>query len=140
MSVEEVFSRYHVGWVTKNPALIASLHSQNTVFQLHDGSAAVVGRVALRAHCIGMFEQFDFAFEMGRFFHGVDHWVFEWAMILNLVGRDGAPFTARVDMLDVVTINQDALVTRKDVYMNGAQASTAFEKAGISRERSSRTA
>ena len=47
-SLREVFERYHVGWETRNPDLIASLHSDDTVFHVHDGSAAVHGREALR--------------------------------------------------------------------------------------------
>ena len=62
----DVFERYHVGWETKNPDLIASLHSEDTVFHVHDGSAAVHGREALRQRCIDMFAKFDFSFEMGR--------------------------------------------------------------------------
>jgi SnoaL-like domain len=126
MSVEEIFARYHGGWDTKNPDLIASLHSEDTVFQLHDGTPPVYGREALRASCMEMFERFEFEFEMGRFFHGTDHWVFEWAMVLQLKDGDGVPFAARVEMLDLVTIDDDYLVKSKDVYMNGRQASAAF--------------
>jgi hypothetical protein len=133
MSIEDVFARYHVGWDTKNPDLIASLHSQDTVFQLHDGTPPVHGREALRANCAQMFKTFDFALEMGRFFHGPNHWVFEWTMVLKLKSTDGVPFTARVEMLDLVTIDSAHLVTRKDVYMNGSQAAAAFQQAGILR-------
>ena len=131
MSIDAVFARYHVGWDTKNPDLIAALHSKDTVFQLHDGTPPVHGREALRANCVEMFATFDFEFEMGRFFHGPDHWVFEWAMVLKLKDADGVGFTARVEMLDLVTIDSDHLVTRKDVYMNGAQAGAAFQRAGL---------
>lgn len=133
MSLDDVFARYHVGWETKNPDLIASLHSKDTVFQLHDGTPPVHGRNALRASCVTMFKTFDFELEMGRFFHGPDHWVFEWIMVLKLKDAAGVPFTARVEMLDLVTIDSDQLVTRKDVYMNGGQAAAAFQRAGIVR-------
>jgi hypothetical protein len=36
-------------------------------------------------------------------------------------------------MLDVVTLNRAGEVTRKDVYMNGAEAQAAFARAGIAR-------
>ena len=39
---EALFSAYHVGWETRNPELIASLHSVDTVFHMHDGSEPVV--------------------------------------------------------------------------------------------------
>ncbi|MBR1190688.1 nuclear transport factor 2 family protein [Bradyrhizobium sp. AUGA SZCCT0160] len=131
--LQEVFERYHVGWETKNPDLIASLHSDDTVFHVHDGSAAVHGREALRQRCTDTFAKFDFSFEMGRRFYGDEHWVFEWTMVLALKEPGGAPFTARVEMLDVVTVNSRGEVTRKDVYMNGGEAQAAFARAGIQR-------
>ncbi len=132
-SLRDVFERYHVGWETKNPDLIASLHSEDTVFHVHDGAAAVRGREALRQHCIDTFAKFDFSFEMGRWFSGDAHWVFEWTMVLALKEPGGAPFTAKVEMLDVVTVNPRGEVTRKDVYMNGGEAQAAFARAGIQR-------
>ena len=133
ISLPDVFERYHVGWETKNPDLIASLHSEDTVFHVHDGSDAVHGRQALRQRCIETLEKFDFSFEMGRRIYGDDHWVFEWTMVLALKEPGGAPFTARVEMLDVVTVNGRGEVTRKDVYMNGGETRTAFARAGIQR-------
>jgi hypothetical protein len=128
-----VFDRYHVGWETRNPDLIASLHSEDTVFHIHDGSAAVHGREALRQSCIETFRKFDFSFETVRWLDGGDHWVFEWIMVLALKEPGGAPFTARVGMLDVVTVNARGEVTHKDVYMNGGEAQAAFARAGIQR-------
>lgn len=128
-----IFERYHVGWETRNPDLIASLHSEDTVFWLHDGSEPVNGRAALRKHSAELFASFPFTFEVGRLLYGEDHWVFEWTMVLSLAATDGSPFTARVEMLDVVTVNPRGEVTRKDVYMNGKQTQAAFAKAGITR-------
>jgi hypothetical protein len=36
--LRDVFERYHVGWETRNPDLIASLRSEDAVFHVHDGS------------------------------------------------------------------------------------------------------
>jgi hypothetical protein len=128
-----IFERYHVGWETRNPDMIASLHSEDTIFWVHDGSDPVKGRDALRRHCAGLFAAFDFSFAMGRRLYGEDHWIFEWTMILSLAEPDGSRFTARVEMLDVVTVNPLGEVARKDVYMNGKQAEAAFARAGIER-------
>ena len=128
-----IFERYHVGWETRNPDMIASFHSEDSIFWLHDGSDPVKGRDALRRHCAGLFAAFDFSFEMGRRLYGEDHWIFEWTMILSLAEPDGTPFTARVEMLDVVTVNRRGEVARKDVYMNGKQSEAAFARAGIQR-------
>ena len=128
-----LFGRYHAAWEMRDPDLIASLHSEDSVFWVHDGSAPVEGRDALRRHCAGLFAAFDFALAMGRQLYGDDHWIFEWTMVLSLAEPDGSPFTARVEMLDVVTVNPQGEVARKDVYMNGKQAQAAFARAGIER-------
>lgn len=128
-----VFARYHVGWETRDPELIASLHAEDTVFWLHDGSEPVTGRDALRRHCVELFAAFRFTHVTGRLLYGEDHWTLEWTMVLSLEQPDGSPFTARVEMLDVVTVNARGEVARKDVYMNGKQAQAAFARAGIQR-------
>jgi hypothetical protein len=128
-----IFERYHLGWETRNPDMIASLHSEDTIFWLHDGSDPVKGRDALRRQCAGLFAAFDFSLAIGRQLYGEDHWVLEWTMNLSLAEPDGSPFTARVEMLDVVTVNPLGEVSRKDVYMNGKQAEAAFARAGIER-------
>ena len=128
-----IFARYHVGWETRDPDLIASLHSEDTIFWLHDGSDPVTGRDALRRHCAGLFASFDFTHEVGRQLYGADHWVIEWTMVLSLAEPDGSPFVARVEMLDVVTVDALGEVARKDVYMNGRQSQAAFSRAGVER-------
>ena len=128
-----IYERAHLGWETKNPDLIASLHSEDTIFWLHDGSEPVKGREALRRHCAGLFAAFKFSHAMGRLLYGDDHWILEWTMVLSLAEPDGSPFTARVEMLDVVTVNPLGEVVRKDVYMNGKQSQAAFARAGIER-------
>jgi hypothetical protein len=133
LSVAALFDRYHVGWETKDPDLIASLHSEDTIFALHDGTEPVTGRERLREHCRQLFATFDFSMEMGRRLYGDDHWVFEWTMLLTLTEPGGAPFTARVGMLDVVTLNPAGEVVRKDVYPNGREMHGAFVRAGIDR-------
>jgi len=133
LSLPDLFARYHVGWETRDPPLIASLHAEDSVFHVHDGSEPVHGRDALRRHCAELFARFDWSCEMGRRLDGADHWVFEWTMVLALREPGGVPFIARVETLDVVTLNRAGEVTRKDVYMNGAQAQAAFARAGIAR-------
>ena len=131
LDTQALFDRYHVGWVTRDPDLIASLHSDDTIFWLHDEAGPIHGREALRKHCVELFGRYTFGFEEGRMFFGPDYWIFEWSMVLDLADKDGKPFTAKVEMLDVVTVNQAGEVTRKDVYMNGAQRRDAFGRAGL---------
>ena len=127
-----LFARYHVGWKTRNPDLIASLHSDDTIFWVHDGSEPPIkGREALRQYCVGLFAKYEFGFEEGRTLFGADYWVFEWTMVMDLGDTKGSPFTARIEMLDVVTVNPAGEVTRKDVYVNGAQRAAAYSRAGL---------
>ena len=84
-----IFECYHVGWETRDPDMIASLHSEDTVFWLHDGSDPVTGRNALRQHCVELFAAFDFSHVMGRVLYGEDHWTLEWTIVLSLAERDG---------------------------------------------------
>ena len=132
-SVESLFARYHVGWETRDPDLIASLHSEDTTYWLHDGSKPVLGREALRRHCADLFATYKFSFEAGRTLYGDGHWLFEYAMVFDLNDEAGTPFHAKVEMVDVVTVDDAGLVTGKHVYMNGAQAQAAFRRAGIER-------
>lgn len=131
--LQRVFERYHIGWETRNPDLIASLHSEDTVFHVHDGSPAVHGRDALRKRCADTFEKFDFSFESKRRFYGDDHWVYEYALVFALKEPGGAPFKARIEMIDLVTVNASGEVTEKHVYMNAGEAQAAFARAGIQR-------
>lgn len=131
LDTQALFARYHVGWKTRSPDLIASLHSDDTIFWLHDGDGPIHGREALHKHCVDMFADYRFGLEEGRMFFGASYWIFEWMMVLDLTDKDGKPFTAKVEMLDVVTVNQAGEVTRKDVYINGAQRRDAFSRAGF---------
>lgn len=128
-----LFDRYHVAWEKRNANAIASLHSEDTMFWLHDGSEPVQGRDALRQHCAALFDAYAFSLVVDRLLFGDDHWILEWTMVLSLADLDGHPFTARVEMLDVVTVNARGEVARKDVYLNGKQSQQALSRAGMQR-------
>lgn len=135
LDTQALFARYHVGWKTRNPDLIASLHSEDAIFWVHDGAEPIKGREPLRRYCAELFAKSPFGFEEGRMFFGTDYWIMEWAGIMDLVDTAGRPFTARIEMLDVVTVNPAGEVTRKDVYVNGAQRLDAFTRAGLDASR-----
>ncbi|MES2167554.1 MAG: nuclear transport factor 2 family protein [Pseudomonadota bacterium] len=135
LDTQALFDRYHVGWKTRNPEMIASLHSEDSIFWVHDGAEPINGRDALRRYCAELFATSPFGFEEGRMFFGVDYWVMEWSAVIDQVDTAGKPFTAKVEMLDVVTVNPAGEVTRKDVYVNGPQRVEAFTRAGLSPSR-----
>lgn len=131
LDTKSVFERYHKGWEARDPDLIASLHSADTVFHIHDGSEPVTGREALRAQCAGLFDQYKFSLEVVRLLCGDAFWAFEWLMVMDLTDSKGESFTAKIEMLDIVTLNDAREVLRKDVFMNGAQRTDAFIRAGM---------
>ena len=127
-ALKAAFGRYHVGWETQDAGLVASLHSADSVFLLHDGSPAVVGRDNIQRHVEGLFRKYPaLAFEPDtRTLFGDGRWVFEYTMVLGSAGQ-----TARVRMIDVVDVNADGEVTRKEVFLDPAQAQAALAKAGL---------
>jgi uncharacterized protein (TIGR02246 family) len=127
-ALKAAFDRYHVGWETQDAGLIASLHSADSVFLLHDGSPAVVGRDNIRRHCEGLFAKYPaLAFEPNtRTLFGENRWVFEYTMALGSADK-----TARIPMVDVVDVNADGEVTRKEVFLDPTQAQAALAKAGL---------
>jgi hypothetical protein len=133
LPTEAMFERYHVGWKTKDPDLIASLHSLDTIFLLHDGSPPVEGRDALRDHCRTLFATYDFSMIEGRRIYGEDYWIFDWTMVLTLPLAGGEAFVAHVDMVDVVMVNEVGEVVSKDVYPDAQAMAAAFARAGIAR-------
>jgi len=91
----------------------------------------VQGRAALRERFAAVFENFaGYRAEVQRLVLGDAHWVLEWTMVVDLVDTDGQPFTARIDLLDVVDVDRQGQVVRKDVYVDGAQQLAAYRRAG----------
>ncbi len=129
--VEGLFNRYHAAWEAKDADAIAALHSEDSTFVLRTGEERVRGRAALRAHFAAIFDTYPgFRAEVHRLIVGAGHWVLEWTMVLDLPGGDGRPGTARVDLVDVVDVDADGLVARKDVYADGSQLAAALGRAG----------
>jgi len=130
VSAEQAFAQYHLGWEARDPDQIVSRHSPDSTFWLHDGSDPVKGRPALRAHFAQLLTNLDFRFDSHRVLYGERHWVSEWTMVVDLVDPEGQPFTARVDMVDVVDFDDAGEVTRKDTYVDDVQRRAAFARAG----------
>ena len=96
--------------------------SEDSSFALRAGEPRSTGSAALRAHFAIVFEACpDYQSAIRRLILGPTHWVLEWTMTVDLVDTEGQPFTAHIDLLDVVDINPAGEVTRKDVYVDGTQ-------------------
>lgn len=126
--IEAVAGRYGEAWNSQDLALIVSLHTDDSVFQLHAGGAEVRGREALEATFGGFLAQFpDIHFEPRRLRTGADHWVLESTMSgtlarpLELDGAVAEPGRrVSVDAVDVIAV-EDGLVARKDTYLDAVE-------------------
>lgn len=118
LDLKAISERYFAAWATRDPDAIAALHTADTRFWTHTGSAAVVGRANVRAAFAGIFEQFpEFTWETYRVLYGADHWILDWALISGDI---------RFDCLDVVSVSPDGLVARKDTFVDPAQLQAAL--------------
>jgi ketosteroid isomerase-like protein len=113
-SVEELAARYQEAWNSRDLDAIASLHTVDSVFQLHAvGGQEVVGRDAIRATFAAFVDQFpDVHFARERLRVGSGHWVFESKLT-------AASAEVEIDCIDVIEVG-DGLVARKDTYLDTA--------------------
>jgi ketosteroid isomerase-like protein len=122
LTVEELAVAYHGAWVEREPDGIISLHSEDTVFQMHGVADPATGNVDVRELIVALLQLVpDIAFEPKRLYSGEDHIVFEYDMSGTF---DGGPFVC--DGVDVIAV-ADGLVTRKETYVD---AITLTEQVG----------
>ena len=118
VDLKAISERYFAAWADRDPDAIVALHTDDTRFWTHLGSEAVVGRDAVRAAFVELFDTFpDFSFETYRVLYGEDHWVLDWALISGDI---------RFDCLDVVVVSPDGLVARKDTFVDSVQLQAAI--------------
>jgi len=123
--LEQVAERYFTAWARRDPDAIVQLHTEDTQFWAHGSGDPVVGREAVRETFASIFELFpEFGFEAYRVLYGPGFWVLDWALTARLHGRP-----VRFDALDVVTVDPDGLVVRKDTFVDHAQMQAALDPA-----------
>lgn len=117
LDLHAVSERYFAAWADRDPDAIVALHTADTRFWTHLGGDPVVGREAVRATFAELFVQFpEFSFEVYRIFYGDAHWMLDWALISGDI---------RFDCLDIVEVNSDGLVSRKDTFVDSVQLQAA---------------
>jgi hypothetical protein len=125
LDIRKISEEYFAAWEACDPDRIAELHSANSRFQLHAGGELAEGREAVRQAFADIFVQWPgFDFETHRVLYGEDHWVLDWDLLATLeVELDGRQVDkpARLHCLDVVTIDEEGLVSRKDTFVDVAQ-------------------
>jgi ketosteroid isomerase-like protein len=112
-SLMEFAKDYSGAWAVHDPDAIAAMHTDDSVFDLHDVVAPATGRAAIR-DLIGALLTIvpDLRFELKRAHFGAEHFVTEYVMAGT---ADGKPF--RIAGADVFTMH-DGLVGRKDTYLD----------------------
>ena len=128
--VRALFERYAATFATHDVEAITALHAEDTEFRLRLDGEPARGRAAVAETFAGFFAAWPrFGFEVHRVLVGADHWVLDWAATAELTRPDGTPVPVRFDCLDVVTVDAEGLVTRKDTFVDHAQAQAALAAA-----------
>ena len=112
-SFVEFAKEYSGAWAVHDPDAIAAMHTDDSVFDLHDVGAPATGRAAVRDLIAVLFTVVpDLQFQLKRAHFGAEHFVTEYVMTGT---ADGKPFG--IAGADVFTM-RDGLVGRKDTYLD----------------------
>lgn len=126
LNVAAIAERYAAAWISHKPEAIIALHAQHSTFQAHGRTGAIGGLDALRSEFAQIFERYPgFGVETHRLLLGDRHWTLDWTLTFQPPGKTRRGFRA----LDVVEIDDNGLVTRKDTFFDFAQVKAAHEAA-----------
>lgn len=119
LDVQHLADAYFAAWETHDPDRIAALHTADTQFQIHTaGAEPVIGRDHIREAFANVLEQFPgYACETHRLLLGEDHWIVDWTLRSDI---------GELDCLDVVALDADGLIRRKDTYVEPADLEAVF--------------
>jgi hypothetical protein len=132
MDLEQISESYFAAWAARDPDAIAAMHSEDTRFWSHLGTPAIEGRGAVRDHFASLFETFpEFGFETYRVLFGPGFWVLDWKLTFLPAG---ASERAGFDCLDVVNVDADGLVVRKDTFVDTVQLQAALPGVDVESE------
>jgi ketosteroid isomerase-like protein len=112
-SLVDLAKEYSAAWAEHDPDAIAAMHTEDSVFEMHNIHAPATGREAVRALIAILVAAVpDVHFQPTRAHFGADHFVTEYVMSGTAEGKRFAIAGA-----DVLTI-RDGLVARKDSYLD----------------------
>ena len=112
-SLVEFAKGYSGAWAVHDPDAIAAMHTDDSVFDLHDIGASATGRAAVRDLIATLLNAVpDLRFEPKRIHFGAEHFVTEYVMSGTAQNKQFAIAGA-----DVFTM-RDGLVSRKDTYLD----------------------
>lgn len=125
--MQTIFDRYSAAWTARDPDRIAALHTPETVFRLRLDQPPVTGREQVRATFAALFEQWpEFGFATDRVHLGPHHWVLDWTLTSVLTDPDGTRRSVRFDCADIVVVDSEGLVERKDTFVDFLQVQHAL--------------
>lgn len=126
LNIADIAERYAAAWLSHNPNTILALHAPDSTFQAHGRTGVIRGNDALRTEFAKIFERYpSFGVETHRLLLGDEHWTLDWTLTFQPPGKERRGFRA----LDVVEVDANGLVTRKDTFFDFAQVKAALEAA-----------
>ena len=112
-SLMQFAKEYSGAWAVHEPDAIAAMHTDDSVFELHDVGAPATGRAAVRDLIATLLTAVpDLRFEPKRVHFGDEHFVTEYVMTVT---AEGKPLS--IAGADVFTM-REGLVGRKDTYLD----------------------
>lgn len=130
--LEQISERYFAQWEARDPDGIVALHTEDTTFQSHLGADPVRGRDAVRETFAGFFEQFpEFGFETHRVLFGEGFWILDWDLTFV---PEGETERRGFHCLDVVNVDADGLVSRKETFIDMVQLQAALPGVDVEAE------
>jgi len=130
LDIEQIYQRYIAAWRARDVDAILGLHAEETQYRYRAGQSPAVGPDAVRSAFASIFRRWPgYDFEEYRVLFGRDHWVLDWALIVTERGWASRPVEFRVDCVDIVTVDGEGLVTRKDTFVDMSHVRTAVRRA-----------
>jgi steroid delta-isomerase-like uncharacterized protein len=112
-NLAEFAKEYSGAWALHDPDAIVAMHTDDSVFDLHDVGASAIGRAAVLDLIATLLTAVpDLRFQPKRVHFGSDHFVTEYVISGTAEGNSFAIAGA-----DVFTM-RDGLVARKDTYLD----------------------
>jgi len=128
VDIESIQAAYVVAWADRDVDRIVSMHATDTQFWMHINEQPITGLAAVHDAFTKIFDDYaDFRFTTYRIIHGPQHWVLDWALETSARASDGSLRPLRWDCLDIVTVNDNGKVVRKDTFVDYPQAEAAMQ-------------
>ncbi len=125
LDIRALFDRYASTFATHDADAVSRLHTADSVFLQRTGATAVQGRDAVRDAFAQLFAQWpDLGFDVRRVITGDLCLFLDWDLTATVDGRE-----VRFACLDVVDVDDEGLVTRKETFVDLAQAQASLAQA-----------